>query len=302
LITALCHFQVLQQLQASGVKETIQISQLGYPVKMTYSEFIERYKVLLPYKVRKTVAPPSLISEQSQAVSKLQSSKPLQIISPNQRKGWRLSSKPCSAKKQYRIEASTRKAAKLIVFKALGVASTSSPLAALDKENNSKEYNSTDYIWTDNGIHFGQQRVLLQENQANHLEDCLMGKLILSALFVQQRWKFIKFRKYKRKLCSAIRIQRVFRAWRLQRHRDKQLNAVLAIQRHWRAWKLKKHEEFKQLSSETDGSSFWPPLIIHWSPDRGIASRHAILTVRIMSFLVCTLSADQRTRCRCNSQ
>ena len=144
-----------------------------------------------------------------------------------------------------------------------------------------------------------------------------MDQLTLSALCIQQRWRFISYRKYKRRVRSAVHIQRgflidcnrlrgkpkhstVFRAWCFQRHQVKQLDAVLIIQRHWRAWKLKKHEEFKQLSSDTDGSSLWAPLTVHWSSDRGIASRHAIYTVCTIS-LLCMLSTDQTTLCRCGT-
>ena len=133
---------------------------------MTYSEFTGRYKVLLPYRVRKTIPAIATSSAQSQSVSKLQSSTTLQNISPNRCQCRRLSSKRCSTKKhQSRVDANIRKAAKLIICRALGVTSTSSPLPALDKENNLRELNSLDVLWTGNGCHLGQQRVLLQENQ-----------------------------------------------------------------------------------------------------------------------------------------
>lgn len=42
---------VLEQLRYAGMLDTIKIRQAGYPVRMKFQQFVDRYRYLLPGKV-----------------------------------------------------------------------------------------------------------------------------------------------------------------------------------------------------------------------------------------------------------
>lgn len=46
---------VLEQLRYSGMLETIRIRQIGFPVRLRFAHFADRYRCLVPGKVPKVI-------------------------------------------------------------------------------------------------------------------------------------------------------------------------------------------------------------------------------------------------------
>lgn len=176
MVHVCCSLQVLRQLQAAGVQETIEISRLGYPVKMTYSDFIDRYRVLLPHKMRTALSTHAIaLASQDVVVStKITSPKPLRDASSNQIRTARRSKRQSSnltSKPQFVANAVMRKTAAMIVYVVFGsLGTTASSIHTVNKENSLENHFCLNLQSTEE-YYFGHHRVLLKENQVNEVNE-----------------------------------------------------------------------------------------------------------------------------------
>ncbi|XP_013379051.1 unconventional myosin-XIX-like [Lingula anatina] len=217
---------VITQLEACGVMETVEISRNGYPARIPYDKFVQKFGIIIKSE------PTHLVSLSSQSESDRDTEKendllfdPLDKLFKKQLSLLDTPKKSGTPKKKLRRRTGlsssdhTRKCCASVMKIVFGF-----------QPNLSKQ--------------FGRTKLFLQDGQLEQLEAARCKLLSRYAFTIQCAWRRYQCKKRK----SILKIQAVMRGWLVRRKWQKTLDAVRTIQA---AWKLCKAKRVQAMCSQT---------------------------------------------------
>ncbi|XP_048581925.1 unconventional myosin-XIX [Nematostella vectensis] len=211
--------QVLGQLRACGVIETIRISAAGYPIRLTHREFITRYnfavthiKPSLPLTpIRQSQASPST-PEAPDAITRLKKAE--RRSRRRRRSGYDHTPHICQ-----------------------------SILAAVGCYGDDLKENVAAVDGRETGFMLGRTKIFLREHAMETLEGARERQLHKCAFSVQCCWRRYKRRVARRNNDAATVIQKVTRGWLARSHYQSLQRATLLIQRYAHIYLSKKRKQ-----------------------------------------------------------
>ncbi|XP_060704174.1 unconventional myosin-XIX [Hemiscyllium ocellatum] len=206
--------EILSQLEACGIIETINISAAGFPIRILFQPFVERYGLL--------------------------------------KTDWKLNFKTaasfngcCPAKKRKGSSGGGTEALNITVQDILTNVLAGQTVASSFKTTENRSCSSL--------VHCGKTKVFMTHSMLELLERARSQTLSKKALYIQSSWRRYRQRKLARSRRAATIIQAAIRSWLTRRWIKKRHHAAIVLQRAWKTWKIKMEVlAAKELDDTTD--------------------------------------------------
>ncbi|XP_041053154.1 unconventional myosin-XIX isoform X1 [Carcharodon carcharias] len=193
--------EILSQLEACGIVETINISAAGFPIRVPYQHFLERYGLL--------------------------------------RTLWQLNLNTaasfngcCPAKK--RKGSSTDGSTEALQFTVQDILTN-----VLAGQSAISSYKPTENRSCNSLVHCGKTKVFMTHSMLEMLESARSQILSKKALCIQYSWRRYRQRKLARLRRAATIIQAAIRSWLTRQSIKKLHHAAMVLQQAWKTWKIK---------------------------------------------------------------
>ncbi|XP_078081100.1 unconventional myosin-XIX [Mustelus asterias] len=194
--------EILSQLEACGIVETINISAAGFPIRVPYQHFLERYGLLRTY--------------------------------------WQLDLKTaarfngCSPAKKRKSSSSADGSTEALQFTARDILTN-----VLAGQNVTSSCKPAENRSCNSLVHCGKTKVFMTHSMLELLESARSQTLSKKALCIQCSWRRYRRRKLARLRRAATIIQAAIRSWLTSRWIKKLHHSAMVLQRAWKTWKIK---------------------------------------------------------------
>ncbi|XP_074118103.1 unconventional myosin-XIX isoform X2 [Sminthopsis crassicaudata] len=195
--------EVLSQLKACGIVETVHISAAGFPIRLSFQSFLERYDLLR--KPRPAQPSPS---------SRLSRSSPTKEHSGQQP----------TPEKEARLQSLIRDILQTLPL-------TTRPATALGDHTEARPAPSP--------IHCGRTKIFMTTSVLELLEHQRMQTLNKCARCIQFCWRRHQRRKLEKQRWAATLLQAATRSWLTRKRIQRLHTAATSIKRAWRKWRAK---------------------------------------------------------------
>ncbi|XP_069766459.1 unconventional myosin-XIX isoform X1 [Narcine bancroftii] len=192
--------EIFTQLEACGLVETVNISAAGFPIRIPYQNFLDRYGLLGKY---------GQVNLQSPAIISLLTTKRKDSLS---------------------IDGSSE---------TLQSVSQDILTNVLAEHNVSSLYNLDANRLYRSVVHCGKTKLFMTHRTVELLESARNQTLSKKARCIQCSWRKHRLRKISRARQAATVIQAAVRSWLARRWIKKLSQAAMVLQRAWKAWKVK---------------------------------------------------------------
>ncbi|KAJ7308872.1 hypothetical protein JRQ81_008146 [Phrynocephalus forsythii] len=209
--------EVLRQLEACGIVEAVNISSAGFPIRMSFGSFLERYSVLKKSPRRTSGA----------------STRPENGFPPVTGNGWRVA--PSAEEEGCPFHRMVQEVLR-------STCPITSPLELAEGKPCAAA-----------PVFCGKTKVFMTNSTLGLLEARRAGALSQKAFCIQCCWRRFKRRKLAKESCSATVIQSAVRSWLARKRFWRLRKAVAKIQKAWRKWKAKLEVLAAEELDDTDG-------------------------------------------------
>ncbi|XP_048412980.1 unconventional myosin-XIX isoform X1 [Stegostoma tigrinum] len=218
--------EILSQLEACGIVETIHLSAAGFPIRVPFQHFVERYGLL--------------------------------------KTDWKLNLKTaarfngcCPAKK--RKGSSSDGSTEALSFTVQDILTN-----VLGGQSITSSFKPTENRSRSSLVHCGKTKVFMTHSMLEMLESARSQTLSKKVLCIQYNWRRYCQRKLARSRRAATIIQAAIRSWLTRRWIKKLHQAAVVLQRAWKTWKIKM--DFLAAKELDDTTDFKEMALVRESP------------------------------------